>query len=132
MNKYTKKELAAKANKVMKDHGCDECFATEDGQFFTHINRAKLHAFSNGKMKVFEYGSNASSDVDEDSETKPKKGKSKAEDIIAAIEKAESISEVEELITGEKRKTVLAAAEKQITDIKSNAARAAEGQDEEE
>lgn len=54
MKKYSNKELAAAATKVMKAHKCEVVYMTCDGQAFTEESAAKTHA-RNSDIKIHRF-----------------------------------------------------------------------------
>lgn len=121
MKKYTKSELKKEAQKQMKNQKVNKCFATEDGQFFILKNRAKLHAFANNKMELFEFENDGTNDAPKDKkETKAGKKKVTADAAIKAIEKAETVEEVLDILGDDKRKTVKDAADLRIELLNSS------------
>lgn len=100
-------------DRVFKAHPkADKVFTTSDGQPFTVEHHAKMHAknLKNGTITTHtRKKGKASSNIDKNGN-----GKLEAQELIAAIEKAKTVAEVDALIPeGEKRTTVLKAADDQ-------------------
>lgn len=76
MKKYSKAELQADAERLMKAHGKDTVFATQDNNFFFSKGDANNHNFtlkkdhSDDEFEVFEFSSSAATaaPVDEEAE----------------------------------------------------------------
>jgi len=109
---FSQKELKEKADKVFEQYpNATQAFATVDGNVFLMKNRAELHS----KDKIYTFDR----PVKDDSKAKNTDGNSgkktgtddkltKAEDIIAFIEKAEKLDDIKPYAE-DKRKTVIAA-----------------------
>jgi len=98
-----------------KNKEAKKIYVTDDGYVFLNKNMADLHAKSNpaGKkltVKEFENGSKPKND-----ET----AKLTAEERIEKIMQAETVAEVEELLKGEKAKTVKEAGAQKIAELQA-------------
>ena len=97
-----------------KNKEAKKIYVTDDGYVFLNKNMADLHAKSNPagkKLTVKEFVN----------DSKPKKDDTKltAEERIEKIMQAETVAEVEELLKGEKAKTVKEAGAQKIAELQA-------------
>jgi flagellar biosynthesis/type III secretory pathway protein FliH len=124
---FSKSELEAKGLAFAKLHGCTKVHVTTDGQVFLEGKEsfAKLHA-KNWKLSVetFEYDNAEVFDKPAPAaKTAAPKKPALAADIIAAIEAAETVEEVEAAMPeGEKRATVVKAYDAKKAEFEAAAA----------
>lgn len=126
-NRYSRKELVAKAVALFKERNENVLFATTDGQFFIHKDRANMHAGSQEKpFTVYEI---KRQEVEEElDEAAPdasgsKEDKQTVKQIQAEVAKTEDVEALEKMLEAEKaledpRKTAIAAIEERIAELK--------------
>lgn len=115
-----KEELQKLGAEIAKLNKVDALTATSDGQFFLpgKENLASLHARAN-KLQVFALDYSNKEATQAEAPKKESTKKPKAEDQIAAIEKAETVSEVTEILGKDTRVTVKDAAKAKIEALQS-------------
>lgn len=103
-----------------KNKDVEQIYITDEGFVFINRNAAELHAKSNpgGKKLGIKTFNNPGASQEPEKKT--------ADERIAAIEAAKSIEEVENLLKGEKAKTVKEAGQKKIEALTIAAEQAAE------
>lgn len=118
---FNETELKEKAINVFAHFPhTDKVFATVDGNIFTMKNRAELHAGANGRVIMIDRPVDTPSlKVVEDTN---KKEKVYADDLIEAIGKVDSLEQLEETFSNDKRKTVIEAYEFKKSELIANTA----------
>jgi hypothetical protein len=118
---YSKSELSKKAVTFFKDYPqAKSVFATNDGHLFLSENRAALHKKSLKEGQYFEIENEGQSSSDDSKDNSTKKS---ADDLINEAKVIETVEAVEAAIVleteGKSRKTVLAAYDARIEELKA-------------
>lgn len=153
---YNKTELEAFAKKVFKNNPtAKKAFATSDGNVFLMQNRAKLHAGAKGTVLTFvndtiqveataktdakgntDIAKAAANKLDDTAKAekakKMQKAKAAAKALVTKIGALATVEEVNAAIEGSKAKSVIAAAEARITELKAVTAEATKSTSEKE
>ncbi len=121
-----KKEIQALAEKFLKDNPTEGVvFATTDGQLFTNVNAAKLHATTNPKKKkltVLTFEANGA-DTDSGKKASTENDRPTAKELIAQVatlkdkEKLDALEKAENDHDEPARKTVIAAIGKRRAEL---------------